>query len=155
MRNVFLNYSGFICLVSVCIFFIDATIAQEREVIYEDRPVTVDFGERKKLTFYWGLNADCSVTRGFCVIVETPPKRGALELKKEPMTFTRGMLLSARSRSSDWIEERRKCVGRAIEVINMYYTANVRFFGEEIFELSFISASRPRERRQRWRIYVR
>ncbi len=114
------------------------------------------FGKQniKQIVFYdWGMNDDCTVKRGFNVSVARLPKHGTVSLEKTNSTV-----------NTTWINRRasavdialiRKCLGRPMPIISVFYTPKPGFDSFDALQVVTTSADRSLQRTVEIRIGIR
>lgn len=133
-----------------------APAAQAQPEMMSDRTLArfVHSGEEDRIGFFWGLNEDCSVQRGFNVSVVGLPRHGEARLEKTLQVL--GRRLAARQwGSGPQVERLRRCVGVEVPVISLFYRAKPGFVGFDEVVVLRTNPTGQRQMRRDFRIAVK
>ncbi|WP_156323371.1 hypothetical protein [Bosea sp. AAP35] len=133
-----------------------ASSARAQLEVTSDRMVSrfVASGKEERVGFFWGLNDDCTVQRGFNVSIAQLPRQGQARLEKTLQVLGR-RLLARISGSGLQAERLRRCVGVEVPVISLFYRSQPGFVGFDELVVLRTTPDGRRQQRRDVRIAVR
>ena len=104
-------------------------MAQPLRIDEGQRSRRVHAGEIRRIAYFWGLNPDCSVQRGFNVRVERKPLHGDVWLEKTTEQVDPRWAERAGTRRAS--RNASQCLGVEVPVIAVFYRAKAGYAGPD------------------------